>query len=58
MFVAALKTLFAVVVAFVTVRVVRHFKDDLKLKLGTFELSGGQSGALLWCVVFALVKLL
>ena len=58
LFVAALKTLFAVVVAFVAVRVVRHFKDDLKLKLGTFELSGGQSGALLWCVVFALVKLL
>jgi hypothetical protein len=36
LFVAAPKTLFAVVVAFVAVRVVRNFKDDLKLKLGTF----------------------
>ena len=58
LFVAAVKTLFAIAIAFVVVRLVRNFKGDLKLSLGPLELSGAQSGALLWCAVFALVKLL
>ena len=58
LFVAAVKTLFAIAVAFVVVRVVRNLRGELEISFAGFTLSGAQSGALLWCAVFALVKLL
>lgn len=58
LFVAAVKTVFAIAVAFVVVRVVRNLRGELEISFAGFSLSGAQSGALLWCAVFALVKLL
>ena len=58
LFVSAAKTAFAVVVAFVAVWGVRNLRGEFALELGGLKLSGAQSGAIVWCAVFALVKLL
>ncbi len=58
LFVSAVKTVFAVIIAFAVVWTVKKFRGEIALKLPTVELSGTQSSAVLWCAVFAIVKLL
>ena len=56
--VSAVKTVFAVIVAFAVVRVLPVGTGQMSFDFKAIKLSGAQSAALLWCVVFALVKLL
>ncbi len=56
--VSALKTVFAVAVAFAVVRLLPVGRGRLSFDFKAIKLSGAQSAALLWCVVFTLVKLL
>ncbi len=54
----AVKTVFAVIVASGVVRLLPVGTGQLSFEFKAIKLSGAQSAALLWCVVFALVKLL
>lgn len=56
--VSALKTVFAVAVAFAVVGLLPVGHGRLSFDFKAIKLSGAQSAALLWCVVFTLVKLL
>jgi hypothetical protein len=55
--VAGLKTLFAVVVAFAVACALPTARGQLGFKALGIELNGAQSAAVVWCVVFVLVKL-
>jgi hypothetical protein len=52
------KTVFAVLVAFAVIKILHTARGEMKFSFSGIELSGAQSGALVWCVVFVLVKLL
>ena len=58
LFVAAIKTVFAVAVAFFAVWAVKGLRGEMTLELPGVKLSGTQSRALVWCTAFAMVKLL
>ena len=55
--VSGLKTVFAVLVAFAVVRLLPVGRGRLSFSFKGIKLSGAQSAALLWCVAFAVVKL-
>ncbi len=54
--VSGMKTLFAVGIAFVVARKLAIRKGDVKFSVLGMELSGAQSKAMVWCIVFVLVK--
>ncbi|NKB81749.1 MAG: hypothetical protein GKS05_07670 [Nitrospirales bacterium] len=56
--VSAIKTFFAVIVAFGVAKIAPTAAGEFLLKVSGVELSGAQSAAVLWCAVFVLVKLL
>lgn len=58
LFLSVIKTLFAVVVAFAVLKAAGSLRGDLSLNFAGLTLSGAQTGAMIWCLVFALVKLL
>ena len=54
--VSGMKTLFAVGIAFVVARKLPTRKGEVKFNFQGLELSGAQSKAMVWCIVFVLVK--
>ena len=56
--VSAVKTVFAVIIASGVVHFLPVGTGQMSFDFKAIKLSGAQSAALLWCVVFALVKLL
>ena len=54
--ISGLKTLFAVGIAFLVARKFTGRKGDVNFSVLGMELSGTQSRAIVWCVVFVLVK--
>ena len=54
--VSGIKTVFAVGIAFVVARKLPTRKGDMKFNFKGLELSGAQSKAMMWCIVFVLVK--
>jgi len=54
--VSGMKTLFAVGIAFFVARKLPIRKGDMKFSFQGIELSGAQSKAMVWCIVFVLVK--
>ena len=56
LFVSGIKLLFAVVVAFGVMKWASTARGNLSFKFGPLELSAIQSKAVIWCVVFVLIK--
>lgn len=56
LFVSGIKLLFAVVVAFGVMKWASTARGNLLFKFGPLELSAIQSKAVIWCVVFVLIK--
>jgi hypothetical protein len=56
LFVAGIKLLFAVVVAFGVMQWASTARGNLSFKIGPLELSAIQSKAIIWCLVFVLIK--
>ncbi len=56
--VTATKTVFAVGVAFLARKVIKNLRGEMEVEVSSLKLSGTQSGLIVWCAVFALVKLL
>ena len=54
--VSGIKTLFAVGIAFLVARKLPTRKGEVKFSFKGIELSGAQSKAMVWCIVFVLVK--
>ena len=54
--ISGLKTLFAVVIAFVVARKFPSVIGEMSVRVAGVELSGAQSAAMMWCMVFVLVK--
>ena len=54
--ISGIKTVFAVGIAFLVARKLAVRKGDVTFKAAGIELSGAQSRAIVWCVVFVLVK--
>jgi hypothetical protein len=56
LFVSGIKLFFAVVVAFGVMKWASTARGNLSFKFGPLELSAIQSKAVIWCVVFVLIK--
>ena len=54
--VSGIKTVFAIGIAFLVARKLAIRKGDVKFSVLGMELSGAQSRAMVWCIVFVLVK--
>ena len=59
LFISAIKTVFAIAVAFAAVSFIKNLRGEMsRREVLNVKLNGTQSGVLVWCAVFALVKLL